>query len=113
MEQNDLGELCTKPMKAIVTRLEKIMSPENLPHVLEWHSGLEPHQRVNWCSPTSVIRHCPVFNDGKEKPERGFNIERAISKIVEAMHGKSSNEKAKVVAQLRDALSAKPAKKAA
>ena len=69
MEQHGLGELCAPKTKAITTRLERIMQPENLDRVQAWHNNLDPHHRVAWASPSSVLRHCPVFaSDKPAKP---------------------------------------------
>jgi hypothetical protein len=58
-----LGELCAPKTKAITT-LERIMQPENLDR-----NTLDPHHRVAWASPSSVLRHCPVFaSDKPAKP---------------------------------------------
>jgi hypothetical protein len=37
--------------------------------VQAWHNTLDPHRRVAWASPSSVLRHCPVFaSDKPAKP---------------------------------------------
>ena len=60
MIENGLGELTTSKAKAIVTRLEKIMKPENISRVQEWHNNLPPHSQVAWASPhqSCVIARC-------------------------------------------------------
>jgi hypothetical protein len=119
MDQNGLGELCSPKLKAVVTRLLKIM--DNLGPVGTWHNSLSPHQRVAWASPTSVYRHCPVFTEAKagkpkgERPARRVHFEIAIDSIVESLLNKPVPERWKVIDRLTKALGldgeAKPIKR--
>ena len=67
MEQQGLGTLVTAKTKAVTSRLEKIMRPENLPKVQEWYATLNDTQQIEWASPSSVIRRCPVFANPKKQ----------------------------------------------
>jgi hypothetical protein len=66
MIQEGLEALISKRSKAVLSRLERIMHPDNLSDVLKWHTKLSPEKQVEWSSPSSVIRNCSVF----PKPER-------------------------------------------
>jgi hypothetical protein len=71
MEENGLGELILPKSKAVVSKLEKIMKPENLDRVQQWHNGLPPVSQVAWASPSSIMARCPVFATPKpnDKPK--------------------------------------------
>jgi hypothetical protein len=48
---------------ATITRLLKIMEPENLSRVIDWHDHLPDHLKIAWSSPDSVFKHCPIFTE--------------------------------------------------
>jgi hypothetical protein len=50
--------------KEVVSRLLKVM--DNLEAVEAWRATLTEKQRVEWASPDTIVRRCPVFN--KPKP---------------------------------------------
>lgn len=107
MDQNGLGELCSPKLKAVTTRLLKIM--DNLGPVGAWHNQLPPHQRVAWGSPSSVVRHCPVFATGKAKPKGDsqpwrMNPERALDAFIDAWRDKPVAQKRAALDRLTKAL---------
>jgi len=110
MDQNGLGELCSPKLKAVTTRLLKII--DNLGPVGAWHASLESHQRVAWASPTSVYRHCPVFAEAKalkpkdngKRPVRKMQFEIAFDSIVEALFDKPVAQKRAALDRLAQAL---------
>jgi len=63
IEQQGLSNVITK--KTTASEYERIAP--HLTEVLKWHELLPENKKLAWCSPKSVIRHCPVFN--KPKPE--------------------------------------------
>lgn len=46
---------------AVISRLLQIM--DHLPEVVAWHEALPSHRKIEWASPTSVLRHCPAFQN--------------------------------------------------
>jgi hypothetical protein len=46
--------------KSTVTKGLQIL--ERLADVLPWHEQLAPKQRREWASPSTIFKHCPVFN---------------------------------------------------
>ena len=66
--------------KEVVSRLLKVM--DNLEAVEAWRATLTEKQRVEWASPDTIIRRCPVFNpppaaDGKREPSAYAKLEQA------------------------------------
>jgi hypothetical protein len=53
--------------KGVVSKLEEIMKPENLPRVQKWYEKLLPKQKREWAAPTTVFKQCPAF--AKSKPD--------------------------------------------
>ena len=46
-----------------MSRLLKVM--DNLQAVLAWRATLTEKQRVDWASPDTIVRRCPIFNKPK------------------------------------------------
>jgi hypothetical protein len=40
--------------KGVVSKLEEIMKPENLPRVQEWYEKRTPKEKREWAAPTTV-----------------------------------------------------------
>jgi hypothetical protein len=49
--------------KEVVSRLLKVM--DNLEAVEAWRATLTEKQRVEWASPDTIVRRCPIFNRPK------------------------------------------------
>jgi hypothetical protein len=71
IEQQGLGKIVDK---ATASRMEKIMGPENLPGVLDWHHALTEKEQIAWAAPTSIFNHCPIFKKPPpaDKPPSAF-----------------------------------------
>jgi hypothetical protein len=66
----------------VVSRLIKVM--DNLEAVEAWRATLTEKQRVEWASPDTIIRRCPVFNpppaaDAKREPSAYAKLPMTIS----------------------------------
>ena len=60
-DQHRLGDKHLR--KEAVSRLLKVM--DNLQAVLAWRATLTEKQRVDWASPDTIVRRCPIFNKPK------------------------------------------------
>jgi hypothetical protein len=73
---------------AVVTRLLKVMS--DLDAVEKWRAGLTANQRFAWCSPSAIVRHCPVFNKAKAPTEAKLSpyakLEQEHAVALEKLH---------------------------
>jgi hypothetical protein len=69
LEQEDLGYFASKEGKASCSRLLRIM--ENLADVTDWHEGLTTKQKIEWASPASIVKRCPVFVSSKPRKAPG------------------------------------------
>jgi hypothetical protein len=58
--------------KATSTRLLAIMA--ELPEVTKWRATLATRQLVDWSAPTTIFRHCPIFQ--KPKPDGEAEAEK-------------------------------------
>jgi hypothetical protein len=67
IEQQGLSDIVNK---STATRLERIMDPENLPRVVEWHASLTLTEQIAWCAPTTVFKHCPHLRGLKPAPKK-------------------------------------------
>jgi hypothetical protein len=63
-DQHRLGDKHFR--KEVVSRLLKVM--DNLEAVEAWRATLTEKQRVEWASPDTIVRRCPVFNKPKPPP---------------------------------------------
>ena len=50
---------------SVITKLLKIL--DRLPEVEAWRETLTDKQRREWSAPTTVFKHCPVFNGARKK----------------------------------------------
>jgi hypothetical protein len=60
-DQHRLGD--NRFRKEVVSRLLKVM--DNLEAVEAWRATLTQKQRVEWASPDTIVRRCPIFNKPK------------------------------------------------
>ncbi len=60
-DQHRLGDKHLR--KEAVSRLLRVM--DNLQAVLAWRAMLTEKQRVDWASPDTIVRRCPIFNKPK------------------------------------------------
>jgi hypothetical protein len=88
----------TASVKSTATNLLRIL--ENLPEVESWRKELGTWEQVHWSSPTSVYKHCPLFQrqaelDGakKEKARKPSPSERI--KELEAANAHLQEENAR------------------
>lgn len=69
--------------KATSTRLLAIMA--ELPKVTEWRETLTVRQQVDWSAPTTIFRHCPVFQkpkaEGEKPPTRMEEMGASIARL--------------------------------
>jgi hypothetical protein len=78
--------------KGVVSKLEEIMKPENLPRVQAWYEKLPPKQKREWAAPTTVFKHCPVFakpkddSDGEPKLSPMEQLKQANIALQEENH---------------------------
>jgi hypothetical protein len=108
MADAGLGELTSAKLKAVCSKLETIMRPENLTQVQAWHNKLPLEKRLAWCSPSSVVRNCPVFTEGKTKRQQPAqlrrppkpNVEVAIDTIADYCRGLAADERAAVLTRI-------------
>jgi hypothetical protein len=57
--------------KTTASKLMKIL--EKLPGVMEWRETLSHWERVNWAAPTTIYKHCPLFDPlftGEPRPAK-------------------------------------------
>lgn len=59
--------------KSTASTLERIM--RQLPEVTAWRQTLTVRQRIDWAAPTTILKHCPVFN----KPDPEAEKEKPLS----------------------------------
>jgi hypothetical protein len=60
-EQHSLGDKYFR--KETVSRLLRVM--DNLEAVQAWRLTLNEKQRIDWASPDTIVRRCPIFNKPK------------------------------------------------
>jgi hypothetical protein len=60
-DQHRLGDQHFR--KEVASRLLKVM--DNLEAVQAWRAGLTEKQRVEWASPDTIVRRCPIFSKPK------------------------------------------------
>jgi hypothetical protein len=58
VQQQGLGSVVTK---SVASRLERIMP--RVDEVTAWHATLTERQRIDWASPTTILRRCPIFRN--------------------------------------------------
>jgi hypothetical protein len=92
MHQQGFGDLVDAKGKAILSKLEKIMKPENLLRVMEWHQKLSAKEQIAWSSPSSVVRWCPVFKPATSGPRlpgqrRDMPAEQRVEYAIDVITG--------------------------
>jgi hypothetical protein len=91
LEQNRLGGLYKS--KAVLSKLERIMQPDNLAKVQQWHAKLDDHDRVALASPSSVIRHAHINHVlifPKKKKKDGTVITTPQPRAPNKMHAEAA-----------------------
>jgi hypothetical protein len=86
-DQHRLGD--THLRKEVASRLLKVM--DNLKAVESWRATLTEKQRLEWASPDTIIRRCPVFNRPKTataeaKPSPYAKLEQQHAAALERLH---------------------------
>jgi hypothetical protein len=74
--------------KSIISKLLRIM--ENLTEVQAWHEGLSDRQKIDYASPSTVFKHCPLFAKDKVKAEPKLTekelLKQSVAKLEEENH---------------------------
>jgi hypothetical protein len=75
--------------KEVVSRLLKVM--DNLEAVEAWRATLTEKQRVEWASPDTIVRRCPIFNKPKTataeaKPSPYAKLQQANTELQIELH---------------------------
>ncbi len=86
-DQHRLGDKHFR--KEVVSRLLKVM--DNLEAVEAWRATLTEKQRVEWASPDTIVRRCPVFNKPKPataeaKPSPYAKLQQANAELQIELH---------------------------
>jgi len=86
-DQHRLGDKHFR--KEVVSRLLKVM--DNLEAVETWRTTLTEKQRVEWASPDTIVRRCPVFNKPKPataeaKPSPYAKLQQANAELQIELH---------------------------
>jgi hypothetical protein len=80
LEQQGLAKIVSQ--KSTWTRLLQIM--DNLAEVVAWHETLTDKQKIEWAAPTTVFKHCPVFNKPAKTDEERAANPSPMAKVKEA-----------------------------
>jgi hypothetical protein len=72
--------------KEVVSRVLKVM--DNLDAVQEWRAGLTERQRLEWASPDTIVRRCPIFNkpQAEAKPSPYAKLAQANAELQIELH---------------------------
>jgi hypothetical protein len=85
-DQHRLGD--TYFRKEVVSRVLKVM--DNLEAVQAWRAGLTEKQRVEWASPDTIVRRCPIFSKPKTaaeaKPSPYAKLQQANAELQIELH---------------------------
>jgi len=85
-DQHRLGDKHFR--KEVVSRVLKVM--DNLDAVRAWRAGLTERQRVEWASPDTIVRRCPIFNKskttGEAKPSPYAKLAQANAELQIELH---------------------------
>jgi hypothetical protein len=86
-DQHRLGDKHLR--KEAVSRLLKVM--DNLQAVLAWRATLTEKQRVDWASPDTIVRRCPIFKGPKTataqaKPSPYSKLQQANAELQIELH---------------------------
>jgi hypothetical protein len=86
-DQHRLGD--RRFRKEVVSRLLKVM--DNLEAVEAWRATLTEKQRVEWASPDTIVRRCPIFNKpmtatAEAKPSPYAKLQRANAELQIELH---------------------------
>ena len=83
-EQHRLGERHFR--KETVSRLLKVM--DNLEAIVAWRLTLNEKQRVEWASPDTIVRRCPIFNkpQAEAKPSPYAKLAQANAELQIELH---------------------------
>jgi hypothetical protein len=108
LDQNGLSQID----EGEISRLKRIMA--HIEEVRTWHSSLGSlNKQIAWSSPSSVIRHCPIFAKPKEPKAPTFTpsaaakaseLEAAEARVVELDEELATARAAKPMAMTAEAI---------